>query len=130
MPNKPPSIIIIISLTRGEAIRKENVIPRGIPASRKLMNKGTAEQEQNGVNTPKPPATRFALNTGIAISRSRVLSTGNHDLISAIMKTIRASRRNILRHVAIKKISDCPRLPDAEREKMSMTMNRAALSLK
>ena len=41
------------SLTIGAAIRNENVTPSGTPALTKPMNSGTAEQEQNGVTTPR-----------------------------------------------------------------------------
>jgi len=37
----------------GEEIRNENVTPRGIPASTNPIKTGTAEQEQNGVTTPR-----------------------------------------------------------------------------
>ena len=40
----------------GEATRNANVTPSGTPASRKPMNSGTAEHEQNGVTIPKPAA--------------------------------------------------------------------------
>ena len=39
------------SFTIGAAMRKENVTPRGTPASTKPMKSGTAEHEQNGVTT-------------------------------------------------------------------------------
>jgi hypothetical protein len=40
----------------GEAIKKEKVMPVGIPASKKLKNKGIALQEQNGVIIPNTDA--------------------------------------------------------------------------
>jgi len=123
-------MIIITSFTSGEATKKLNVMPRGIPASRKLINNGTAEQEQNGVSTPNKPAARLAFRTGILISRSRVFPTGNHDLINAIMNTIRARRRNIFSDVAIKNVRDCPSLPDEDIENRSMTRNLAVLSFR
>ncbi len=43
-------------MTIGEAMRNAKVTPSGTPASTKPMNSGTAEQEQNGVTTPKPAA--------------------------------------------------------------------------
>ena len=40
-------------MTIGAAIRNEKVTPSGTPAETKPTNKGTAEQEQNGVKTPR-----------------------------------------------------------------------------
>ena len=59
----------ITSLTRGEAIRKENVIPSGIPVSKNPINMGTAEHEQNGVRIPKKPAKTFAGSKCIDLRR-------------------------------------------------------------
>jgi len=53
---RPNSSASATSLTIGAAIRKENVTPSGMPAVRKPMKSGTAEQEQNGVTTPSPAA--------------------------------------------------------------------------
>jgi len=52
-PNRPYSSTSATSLTMGAAIRNENVTPSGIPASTKPMNRGTAEQLQNGVTMPR-----------------------------------------------------------------------------
>ncbi|GAL61258.1 hypothetical protein JCM19300_4204 [Algibacter lectus] len=41
------------SLTKGEVIKNAKVTPKGIPPRTKPINKGTDEQEQNGVTTPK-----------------------------------------------------------------------------
>ena len=55
-PNRPASITRATSLTTGEAIRKAKVTPSGRPDSRKPMNMGTAEHEQNGVTVPNKAA--------------------------------------------------------------------------
>ncbi|MNW16072.1 hypothetical protein D3C71_2148010 [compost metagenome] len=44
------------SFTRGEVMRKTMVTPTGMPPSRKPMNSGTDEQEQNGVTAPSTAA--------------------------------------------------------------------------
>jgi hypothetical protein len=44
--------------TRGEEIRNANVTPSGIPPFTNPINKGTEEQEQNGVMVPKKEATK------------------------------------------------------------------------
>jgi hypothetical protein len=95
--------MMITSLARGEAIRKENVIPRGIPVSKKPINIGMAEQEQNGVRTPNTPAKAFAGSEGIDLRRFRIVSAGTHDRTSAIINMISTSKRDIFRKVEIKK---------------------------
>lgn len=57
-PNKAGKRISDDSLTRGEAIKKAKVTPKGIPALIKPINKGIDEQEQNGVTTPRKAAKR------------------------------------------------------------------------
>jgi len=47
------------SFTVGDEIRKEKVTPNGSPDSRKPMNMGTAEQEQNGVTIPSKEASKL-----------------------------------------------------------------------
>ncbi len=59
-PNNPTNNPIATSLTKGEVIRKENVTPSGMPPLTKPMNKGTEEQEQNGVTTPKSEAIKYS----------------------------------------------------------------------
>jgi hypothetical protein len=44
--------------TSGEEMRKAKVTPKGIPPLTKPTNKGTEEQEQNGVMVPKTDATK------------------------------------------------------------------------
>jgi len=46
------------SFTKGEETRKVKVIPKGIPAPTKPINKGIEEQEQKGVITPKIAAIK------------------------------------------------------------------------
>ena len=46
------------SLTKGEAIKKANVTPKGMPALTKPINKGIDDQEQKGVITPSKAAKR------------------------------------------------------------------------
>ena len=75
-PNRPHSRTIATSLTIGEATRKANVTPSGTPTSTKPMNSGTAEQEQNGVMTPKPAA---AIVPGRTPRPARVFRTRSGD---------------------------------------------------
>lgn len=46
--------------TRGDEIRKENVIPTGNPALVNPIKRGIEEQEQKGVTVPKSAAKIFA----------------------------------------------------------------------
>lgn len=55
-PMTPPRITTATSLIMGDAIRKAMVAPSGMPASRKPMNSGTEEHEQNGVTAPSKTA--------------------------------------------------------------------------
>ena len=47
-----------ISLTKGEAMRKVSVTPKGIPPLTKPMNNGTDEHEQKGVMPPNRAAKK------------------------------------------------------------------------
>ncbi len=58
----------------GAAIRKERVTPRGTPAVRKPMKRGTAEQEQKGVTIPSPAAITLPPASRLPASNARVLS--------------------------------------------------------
>jgi hypothetical protein len=58
-PKNPNISTTRYSLIIGEVTRKENAIPKGIPASRKLKNMGIEEHEQKGVNAPKRAANKF-----------------------------------------------------------------------
>ena len=53
IPNKPTNKPIATSFTKGDVIKKEKVTPKGIPPLTKPINRGTDEQEQKGVTTPK-----------------------------------------------------------------------------
>ena len=58
----------------GAEIRKENVTPSGTPACTNPMKSGTAEQEQNGVTTPKLAAMTLATPSVRPASNARVRS--------------------------------------------------------
>ncbi len=62
------------SLTMGEATRKEKVTPKGTPAVTKPMKSGTAEQEQNGVGTPRRAARTFPTASRLPARIRRVRS--------------------------------------------------------
>ena len=51
-PKRPKNNPIATSFTNGDVIKNANVTPRGIPPRTNPINKGTDEQEQNGVTTP------------------------------------------------------------------------------
>jgi len=57
-PNNPAKSTTAIWLTKGETIKNDKVTPRGIPASKKPINNGIDEQEQNGVIAPKIAAKK------------------------------------------------------------------------
>jgi len=61
-------------LTIGAAIRKEKVTPKGTPAWTNPINRGTAEQEQNGVTTPRLAARTLATPSCRPASKARVRS--------------------------------------------------------
>ena len=73
-PNMPNSKVSATSLTIGAEIKNENVTPSGTPACTKPMNKGTAEQEQNGVTMPKDAAITLATPSVRPASSARVRS--------------------------------------------------------
>jgi hypothetical protein len=60
----------------GEEMRKENVTPRGIPASTKPINSGTAEHEQNGVTIPSNAARILPINSFLCDKMRLVFSGG------------------------------------------------------
>ena len=55
-------------------MRKENVIPKGTPACKKPINKGTAEQEQKGVRIPNAAAMTFPTPRRFPDNMARVRS--------------------------------------------------------
>ena len=61
-------------MTIGAAIRNEKVTPSGTPAETKPTNKGTAEQEQNGVTTPSAAAAILANPSRLPARSARVRS--------------------------------------------------------
>jgi hypothetical protein len=58
----------------GAAIKKEKVTPRGTPAVTNPINRGTAEQEQNGVTMPSRAAITFPANSLFPERKARVFS--------------------------------------------------------
>ena len=60
IPNTLERSIKEAKSTRGDDIKKENVIAIGIPAEVKPINKGIDEHEQNGVTVPNNAANIFA----------------------------------------------------------------------
>ena len=69
-------MITATSLIIGEAIKNENVTPSGMPDSTKPMNKGTAEQEQNGVMMPTSAASTLPTYSFMWLSHSFTLWGG------------------------------------------------------
>ena len=61
-------------MTIGAEMRNENVTPSGTPAVTNPMNRGTAEQEQNGVTTPSSAASRLPADSRRPASIARVRS--------------------------------------------------------
>ena len=57
-------------------MRKASVTPVGMPACRKPMKSGTAEQEQNGVTTPNAAADTVPTTTPRPVSAARTRSAG------------------------------------------------------
>jgi hypothetical protein len=72
-------------------MRKEKVTPRGTPAETKPMNKGTAEQEQKGVTTPRPEAATLPSPSCLPASRARVRSGEKKLRTTPIPKTTKVS---------------------------------------
>jgi hypothetical protein len=89
----------------GAAIRKEKVTPNGIPASTNPMNKGTAEQEQNGVTTPNRLASIFPTKSGFPSSALLVFSGEKKLLMIPTIKMIETSNKNTCINCNTKKCS-------------------------
>jgi hypothetical protein len=104
-PKRLKSMISIISLTSGDAMRNENVIPSGTPDSRKLINKGIAEQEQNGEITPKSPARQFAIIGCIRVNTFLIFVSGTQVRRNTITKIISIRSRKTFRRVERKKMT-------------------------
>jgi hypothetical protein len=80
----------------GEEMRKEKVTPRGTPPSIKPINKGTAEQEQKGVTTPRREAKILPINSFLWDSIFLVFSGGKKLRTKEIANIITARSMNIL----------------------------------
>ena len=68
-PNNPIKSPIATSFTKGDVIKKAKVTPSGIPPLTKPINKGTDEQEQKGVTTPKRLAIRYSKPYNLFLER-------------------------------------------------------------
>jgi hypothetical protein len=80
----------------GEAMRNENVTPRGIPPLTNPMNRGTAEHEQKGVTIPRS-AARMLPTTGGSLAMIRfVVATGKKVRSREIARMIVTRRTKIL----------------------------------
>jgi hypothetical protein len=99
----PKSRTTATSLIIGEAIRKENVTPIGIPASTKPKNKGIAEQEQNGVTIPSSDARTFPVKRDFPSSVLRVFSGEKYERTIPTKKIIRMSSSRTFGTSKIKK---------------------------
>ncbi len=71
------------SFTMGEETRNEKVTPRGTPDSTKPMKRGTAEQEQKGVTTPRSAAMTFPTYSRSWERMRLVFSGGNQERTTA-----------------------------------------------
>ena len=109
IPNIPNSRPIATSLTRGLAIRKLSVTPRGTPAATNPMNAGTALHEQNGVTTPSPAAMTLPTPSRLPPSSARVRSTLMNERSTVTAKMIPTSKRAILIESSKKKCTPEPR---------------------
>lgn len=81
--------------TRGEEIRKENVVPIGSPALVNPMNRGIEEQEQKGVIVPSSVASIFAVIPEKFLNISLARSGGKKLCIYEIIKISADSRISI-----------------------------------
>ena len=71
-------------------------MPSGSPDSTKPMKSGTAEQEQNGVITPMPAASRLPTPSRLPPNQRRVCSGVMNVRSSVIRKIITESSSRIL----------------------------------
>src|SRR5450830_1225696 len=86
-PNMPNKRVSATSLTIGAEIRNENVTPSGTPAVTKPMNRGTAEQEQNGVTMPSSAASTLPSDSRLPVSILRVRSGVKNERMTPTAKT-------------------------------------------
>ena len=70
--------------------------PRGMPASTKPMNSGTAEQLQKGVTMPRLAAMTLPVTSRRPRSRARVRSGLKNERTTPMPKTTMASRSSTL----------------------------------
>jgi len=96
LPSKnPQSIIRATSLIIGEDTRKENVAPKGTPASIKPRKSGMALQEQKGVTIPKTAASILPVCLCLWLKMERVFSGEKKLRMKETVKMIAQSKRNI-----------------------------------
>src|SRR4030066_1523211 len=109
-PNKPHSMTKATSFTVGEAIKKENVTPKGSPASTKPMNIGIAEQEQNGVTMPRQAAKKFPTYSRRLARSLRDFSGGKKLRITATTKIMTVRRKKTFMVSYKKKLRASPNM--------------------
>lgn len=104
-PKSPNNKTKATSFIIGEETKKEKVIPSGTPASTKPKNKGTAEQEQNGVIIPSKEARICPISLFFFAKNMRILSGGRYVLTKETIKIIINSKINILSVSKTKKLT-------------------------
>src|SRR3989339_413177 len=104
-PKSPKSNTTATSFTIGAEIRNEKVTPSGIPASTNPKNRGIAEQEQNGVTTPKREANTLPVKSDFPSKAFRVFSGVKKVRTTPTRKIIKTSNSNTLGTSKIKKRS-------------------------
>ena len=105
-PNIPKSKTKATSLIIGEATRKEKVVPSGTPASRKPINKGIAEQVQNGVIIPRSDANTLPEYFLSPDSTFLIFYGGKKERIIETIKIMTANNIIIFMVSKIKKLTD------------------------
>ena len=96
-PKIPRNIATAISLTKGEVTKKANVTPRGIPPFTNPMNKGTEEQEQNGVTAPKNDAIKYSNpNRFLLVKKLLIFSIGKNVFTKFMNMETRYNNKRIL----------------------------------
>jgi hypothetical protein len=95
----------------GEEMRNEKVTPRGTPASTNPIKRGTAEHEQNGVTMPSKAASILPIISFLCVSIILVFSGEKYERMTATIKTIVVSSKNILMVSYTKKFSAYPTWP-------------------
>jgi hypothetical protein len=101
----------------GADIRKENVTPKGTPAVTNPIKRGTAEQVQKGVTTPRRDARIFPTNSFFPINIRRVCWGVKKVRIIPTPKTTRTKSINTLGESYIKNsTADAKRVPALNRK--------------